>query len=44
MMQRLNATRIAIELAGDSPVMGAVGNSTFDLAAFDRLYVQAIAC
>jgi thiamine pyrophosphate-dependent acetolactate synthase large subunit-like protein len=36
MMQRLEATRIAVELAGDSPIIGGVGNSTFDLVAFDR--------
>src|SRR5215469_3820524 len=36
MMQRLEATRIAVELAGDSPIIGGVGNSTFDLLPFDR--------
>jgi len=36
MMQRLDATRIAVELAGDSPIIGGVGNSTFDLVPFDR--------
>jgi thiamine pyrophosphate-dependent acetolactate synthase large subunit-like protein len=35
-MQRLEATRIAIELCGDAPIIGGVGNSTFDLVAFDR--------
>src|SRR5437870_12607229 len=35
-MQRLDATRIAVELAGESPIIGGVGNSTFDLVAFDR--------
>jgi thiamine pyrophosphate-dependent acetolactate synthase large subunit-like protein len=36
MMQRLDATRIAVELAGQQPIIGAVGNSTFDLVPFDR--------
>jgi thiamine pyrophosphate-dependent acetolactate synthase large subunit-like protein len=35
-MQRLEATRIAVELAGDAPIVGGVGNSTFDLVPFDR--------
>jgi thiamine pyrophosphate-dependent acetolactate synthase large subunit-like protein len=35
-MQRLEATRIAVELAGQSPIVGGVGNSTFDLVACDR--------
>jgi thiamine pyrophosphate-dependent acetolactate synthase large subunit-like protein len=35
-MRRLEATRIAVELAGDAPIIGGVGNSTFDLVAFDR--------
>src|SRR6266545_3726754 len=35
-MQRLAATRIAVELAGQSPIVGGVGNSTFDLVACDR--------
>jgi thiamine pyrophosphate-dependent acetolactate synthase large subunit-like protein len=35
-MQRLGATRIAVELAGLSPIVGGVGNSTFDLVACDR--------
>jgi thiamine pyrophosphate-dependent acetolactate synthase large subunit-like protein len=35
-MQRLEATRIAVELAGESPIVGGVGNSTFDLIPFDR--------
>ena len=35
-MQRLDATRIAVELAGESPIIGGVGNSTFDLVPFDR--------
>ena len=35
-MQRLEATRVAVELAGDAPIIGAVGNSTFDLVPFDR--------
>ena len=36
MMQRLEATGIAVELAGGSPIVGGVGNSTFDLIPFDR--------
>jgi thiamine pyrophosphate-dependent acetolactate synthase large subunit-like protein len=36
MMQRLEATAIAVELAGESPIVGGVGNSTFDLIPFDR--------
>jgi thiamine pyrophosphate-dependent acetolactate synthase large subunit-like protein len=36
MMQRLDATRIAVELAGSQPIVGGVGNSTFDLVPFDR--------
>ena len=35
-MERLEATRIAVELAGDAPIVGGVGNSTFDLIPFDR--------
>src|SRR2546430_15808212 len=35
-MQRLDATRIAVELARESPIIGGVGNSTFDLVPFDR--------
>jgi thiamine pyrophosphate-dependent acetolactate synthase large subunit-like protein len=36
MMPRLDATRVAVELAGDAPIIGGVGNSTFDLVACDR--------
>jgi thiamine pyrophosphate-dependent acetolactate synthase large subunit-like protein len=36
MMERLAATRIAVELAGDAPIIGGIGNSTFDLVPFDR--------
>jgi thiamine pyrophosphate-dependent acetolactate synthase large subunit-like protein len=36
MMDRLEATRIAVELAGQAPIIGGVGNSTFDLVPFDR--------
>jgi thiamine pyrophosphate-dependent acetolactate synthase large subunit-like protein len=36
MMGRLAATGIAVELAGDQPIVGGIGNSTFDLVAFDR--------
>jgi thiamine pyrophosphate-dependent acetolactate synthase large subunit-like protein len=35
-MQRLDATQIAVELAGEAPIIGGVGNSTFDLVPFDR--------
>src|SRR5205085_1211911 len=35
-MQRLEATRIVVELAGEAPIIGGVGNSTFDLVPFDR--------
>jgi thiamine pyrophosphate-dependent acetolactate synthase large subunit-like protein len=35
-MERLEATRVAVELAGSAPIVGGVGNSTFDLVACDR--------
>ena len=35
-MQRLDATRIAVEQAGNAPIIGGVGNGTFDLVPFDR--------
>jgi thiamine pyrophosphate-dependent acetolactate synthase large subunit-like protein len=35
-MQRLEATGVAVALAGAAPIVGAVGNSTFDLVAHDR--------
>jgi thiamine pyrophosphate-dependent acetolactate synthase large subunit-like protein len=35
-MERLAATRAAVELAGAAPIVGGVGNSTFDLVACDR--------
>jgi|SRR5215211_6124817 len=35
-MQRVDATRVAVELAGAAPIVGGVGNSTFDLVPFDR--------
>jgi thiamine pyrophosphate-dependent acetolactate synthase large subunit-like protein len=35
-MQRLEATGIAVELAGQQPIIGGVGNSTFDLVPYDR--------
>src|ERR671933_1832321 len=35
-MERLAATRVAVELAGNAPIVGGVGNSTFDLVACDR--------
>ena len=36
MMQRLEATRAAVLLANGAPIVGGVGNSTFDLVACDR--------
>ncbi|HEV7664564.1 MAG TPA: thiamine pyrophosphate-dependent enzyme [Chloroflexota bacterium] len=36
MMQRIEATALAVQLAGESPIIGGVGNSTFDLVPFDR--------
>jgi thiamine pyrophosphate-dependent acetolactate synthase large subunit-like protein len=36
MMERLAATRIVVDLAGEAPIIGGVGNSTFDLVPFDR--------
>jgi thiamine pyrophosphate-dependent acetolactate synthase large subunit-like protein len=35
-IERLEATRVAVELAGSSPIIGGVGNNTFDLVPFDR--------
>ncbi len=35
-MERLDATRVAVELAGDAPIVASLGNPTFDLAALDR--------
>jgi thiamine pyrophosphate-dependent acetolactate synthase large subunit-like protein len=35
-MQRVQATGIVVELAGDAPIIGGVGNSTFDLVPYDR--------
>jgi len=35
-VQRLDATGVVVELAGNSPIVGGVGNSTFDLIPFDR--------
>src|SRR5207245_580536 len=35
-MLRLDATRIVAELADQAPIVGGVGNSTFDLVPFDR--------
>ncbi len=35
-MERLDATRVVVELAGAAPIVGGVGNSTFDLVACDR--------
>ena len=35
-MERLEATRVVVDLAGDAPIIGGVGNNTFDLVPFDR--------
>jgi thiamine pyrophosphate-dependent acetolactate synthase large subunit-like protein len=35
-MKRLDATRVVVELANGAPIIGGVGNSTFDLVPFDR--------
>jgi thiamine pyrophosphate-dependent acetolactate synthase large subunit-like protein len=35
-MHREEATGVAVELAGEAPIIGGVGNSTFDLVPFDR--------
>jgi thiamine pyrophosphate-dependent acetolactate synthase large subunit-like protein len=35
-MERLDATGVVVELARESPIVGGVGNSTFDLIPFDR--------
>jgi len=36
MMDRLAATQVVVELADQAPIVGGVGNSTFDLVPFDR--------
>jgi thiamine pyrophosphate-dependent acetolactate synthase large subunit-like protein len=36
LIDRLAATGVAVELAGDQPIVGGIGNSTFDLVPFDR--------
>ena len=36
MIDRFEATRVVIEVVGSAPIIGAVGNATFDLSAFDR--------
>jgi thiamine pyrophosphate-dependent acetolactate synthase large subunit-like protein len=36
MMERSAATRIVVEEAGNAPIIGGVGNSTFDLVPHDR--------
>jgi thiamine pyrophosphate-dependent acetolactate synthase large subunit-like protein len=36
MIDRLEATRIAAELAGDQPMVSSIGNPGSDLSAFDR--------
>lgn len=36
MMDRLRATEVVVELANGQPIIGGVGNSTFDLVPFDR--------
>src|ERR1700694_801180 len=35
-MQSLEATGVVVELAGGAPIVGGVGNSTFDLIPCDR--------
>ena len=35
-MDRLQATEVVAELAADQPIIGGVGNTTFDLVPFDR--------
>jgi thiamine pyrophosphate-dependent acetolactate synthase large subunit-like protein len=35
-MRREEATRVVVDLSGDAPIIGGVGNSTFDLVPFDR--------
>jgi len=35
-IDRLAASGVVVELAGDEPIVGGVGNSTFDLIPFDR--------
>ncbi len=35
-MDRLKATQVAVELSDSQPIIGGVGNSTFDLVPFDR--------
>jgi thiamine pyrophosphate-dependent acetolactate synthase large subunit-like protein len=36
MIDRLTATGVVVDLGGDRPIVGGVGNSTFDLVPFDR--------
>ena len=36
MIDRLLATEIVVELADDQPIIGGIGNSTFDLVPYDR--------
>jgi thiamine pyrophosphate-dependent acetolactate synthase large subunit-like protein len=36
MIDRASATQVALELAGDAPVIGGVGNATFDMTIVDR--------
>ncbi len=46
MMNRLAATRIVVELAAESPIVGSIGNASSDLAAVadrpENLYVRAM--
>ena len=35
-MDRLAATRVAADLAGDAPIVGSTGNAAFDLAEVER--------
>lgn len=36
MIDRLEATKLVVELAGNEPIVASLGNPAFDLSAFDR--------
>lgn len=36
MIDRLEATRLVVEMVHDAPIVASLGNATFDLSAFDR--------
>ncbi|HLG72363.1 MAG TPA: thiamine pyrophosphate-dependent enzyme [Chloroflexota bacterium] len=45
MIDRREATKVVVELAGDNPIVGSIGNPNTDLGAFDRprnYYVSAM--